>query len=124
MQIKAEAKYLPISPRKVRLVADLIRKKSVSESLVLLENIPKRGAGFLRKAICSALANAVNNFNLKKEDLIVSRLLVDGGPTIKRMDKSHGARFDRGIIRKRTSHIKVILEERKKIRNPKLKVKN
>jgi len=124
MKVKAEAKYLPISPRKVRLVADLIRRKSVSESLVLLENIPKRGAGFLRKIICSALANAINNFDLKEENLIVSQLLVDGGPTTKRMDKSHGARFDRGIIRKRTSHIKVVLEERKKIKSPKLKVKN
>jgi len=117
MKIKAEAKYLPISPRKVRLVADLIRGKSVGESLVLLENIPKRGAGFLKKTICSALANAINNLNLKEENLIVSQLLVNEGPRTKRMDKSHGARFDRGIIRKRTSHIKVVLEERKTIKN-------
>ena len=124
MKIKAEAKYLPISPRKVRLVADLIRKKSVSESLVLLENIPKRGAGFLKKIIYSARSNAVNNLNLKEGNLVISQLLVDGGPVTKRMDKSHGARFDRGIIRKRTSHIKVVLEERKKIKSPKSKVKN
>ena len=117
MQIKAEAKYLPISPRKIRLVANLIRGKSVGESLLLLENISKRGAGFLKKTIHSALANAINNFNLKEENLIVGQLLVDGGPTTKRMDKSHGARFDRGVIRKRTSHIKVVLEERKKIKS-------
>jgi len=114
MKIKAEAKYLPISPRKVRLVADLIRGKLVGESLTLLENIPKRGAGFLKKIIYSARSNAVNNLNLKEESLIVSQLLVDEGPRTKRMDKSHGARFDRGIIRKRTSHIKVVLEERGK----------
>jgi len=113
VQVKAEAKYLPISPRKVRLVADLIRGKSMGESLVLLENIPKKGAYFLKKLIYSASANAVNNLNLKEENLVVNQLLVDEGPRVKRMDKSHGARFNRGIIRKRTSHVKVILEERK-----------
>jgi len=63
--------------------------------------------------IYSASANAVNNLNLKEENLVVNQLLVDEGPRVKRMDKSHGARFNRGIIRKRTSHVKVILEERK-----------
>jgi len=114
MQVRAEAKFLPISPRKVRLIAAVVVKKPVNEALSLLSHMPKKGAFILRKVVNSARANAVNNHHLLEEDLFLRKVVVNEGPRLKRMDKSHSARFHRGIVQKRRAHILVILEAEKK----------
>jgi len=114
MEIRAEAKFLPISPRKVRPIAATVVKKPVVEALTLLSYMPKKGAFILRKVINSARANAVNNYHLLEEDLFLKKIIVNEGPRLKRMDKSHGARFGRGIIQKRRAHILVVLEAEEK----------
>ena len=114
MQVRAEAKFLPISPRKVRPIAAAVVKKPVNEALTLLSYMPKKGAFILRKVINSARANAVNNHHLLEENLFLKKVVVNEGPRLKRMDKSHSARFHRGIIQKRRAHILVVLETEEK----------
>lgn len=109
MEIKASAKYLRISPRKVR---ELTRDwKGVPAEVILtrLEAYPQKGSEYLQKLVKQAIANAKNNFKLD-EILRVKRIEVSEGPGFKRMDRSHGARFDRGVIKKRTSHLFLTLE--------------
>jgi len=108
--VKSEAKYLRVSPRKLRLVVKAIKNLSVTESLKKLKFLNKKEGKFLSKAIKTAIADAQNNFNLKTDSLIFKNILVQEGPKLKRMDKSHGARFNRGIIQKRMSHLVVELE--------------
>ncbi len=80
------------------------------KALMRLQAFPQKGSEFLRKTIQQAIANAKNNLKLNQEDLVVKAIEVGEGPVFKRMDRSHGARFDRGIIRKKTSHIFLTLE--------------
>jgi large subunit ribosomal protein L22 len=110
MDIKASQRYIRISPRKVRLVADLIRGKSVEEAILILEHTHKRAAYFLDKLLKSAVANAVENEELGDvSDLYIKRLCVEGGPVLKRfMPRAMGRATP---IRKPTSHINVILDE-------------
>lgn len=110
MRIKASTSYVRISPRKIRLLTAGLRGKKPSEALGELDFHPQKGSIFLEKLIKQAVANAVNNFKLEKENLVISKIEVNEGPTIKRMDKSHGARFDRGVIRKRNSKLVLELE--------------
>ena len=107
---RAVAKNLPMSPSKIRPIADHVRRKSYVEAIALLESLPNKGAKLLRKAIQSAAANAMyQNTNLDEESLYVAELLVDGGPMSKRVwPRSHG-RADR--LMKRSSHISVVLDE-------------
>lgn len=114
-EIKANLRYLRISPRKTRIVADLVRGKSVRESLASLKFVDKKSAPVISKLIKSAYSNAKNN--LKKEindtDLYIKRISVDEGPTLKRyMPRARGSAY---VIRKRTSHVAIVLEEGKKI---------
>lgn len=110
MEAKAIAKYVRISPRKVQIVADLVRGKNVSEALTILKFTPKAGAKELEKVLMSAVANAENNFDMNKEELFVSEVYANQGPTLKRFSpRAQGRAF---MIRKRTSHIGVVVKER------------
>jgi len=108
MEVKAEAKYIRMSSRKVRLVVDAIRGLSPQKALEYLKFVNKRAAGPLSKVIKSAIANAKNNFGLKPEDLRFKEIQVGEGPTLKRWRAVSRGRAHQ--IMKRTSHIKVILE--------------
>ena len=106
----AVAKYIRISPYKVRTVLDLIRGKSVAEAKAILEHIPNGGAAPTLKVLMSAVANAEHNQDMNGEDLIVAECFANGG-TIKRMQPVSKGRGH--AILKRTSHITVILDVKK-----------
>jgi len=112
MEIKASAKYLRISPRKLRLLASGLVGLSTLKALENLKLSPYRGREFLKKLIEQAIANAENNLKLDKETMIIRKIEIGEGPSFRKIDKSHGARFDRGIIKKKTSHIFLTLESR------------
>ncbi len=108
---KAVAKYVRISPYKVRVVLDIIRGKNVNEAVAILENVSKAGAEPIKKVVLSAAANAEHNLQMNAADLYVAECYADQGPTLKRMQPmGHGRGFR---ILKRTSHITVILDARK-----------
>ncbi len=110
MEVKASARYVRIAPRKVRVVIDLVRGKSVNEALALLKFVPKRASEPVAKVIASAAANAEHNFNLNRDNLIISQAYVDQGPTLKRYrPRARGQAFP---ILKRTSHITVMVKEK------------
>lgn len=109
--MKASLKNYRQSPRKVRLVADLVRGKSVEQALVELHYLPKRAADVVIKLISSAAANAENNFKVKPETLIVKDISVDQGITLKRYRPR--ARGVAKRINKRTSNINLSLEVKK-----------
>jgi large subunit ribosomal protein L22 len=107
---RAVARYVRIAPRKVRIVVDQIRGKSVDEALALLRFIPKRAAPVVAKVVKSAAANAENNFDMDRRSLYVAEAYVDQGPTLKRFHpRQRGQAFP---ILKRTSHITVVVRER------------
>ena len=107
---KATAKIVRISPRKSRLVIDLIRGKSVAEAIAILKFTPNKAAGIIEKVLMSAIANAENNFDLDVENLIVSEAFVNEGPTMKRFRPR--AKGSASPINKRTSHITVVVSEK------------
>ena len=108
---KAVARYIRISPYKVRVVLDLIRGKNVNEAVAILDNVSKAGALPIKKVVLSAAANAEHNLQMNAADLYVAECYADQGPTLKRMQPmGHGRGFR---ILKRTSHITVILDARK-----------
>ena len=110
MESKAVAKYVRIAPRKVRVVMDLIRGKSVAEAFAILKFTPKVGAEAIEKVLKSAVANAENNFDMNVDNLYVSSCYVDQGPTMKRIHpRSRGQAFK---ILKRSSHITVAVDEK------------
>ena len=116
-EVVAKLKRLRISPRKVRLVADLIRGKKAKEALLILEFTKKKAALPLKKLLNSAIANAKNNFQLNPENLYIARITVDEGPKYKRWMPRARGRVN--LILKRTSHITLILDEPKKQKNNK-----
>lgn len=107
---KAILRYARISARKVKIVIDLIRNKRVSEALAILKNTPKAAAPIVEKLIRSAVANAENNHNLNVDNLYIAEIYANQGPTLKRIRARAQGRAFR--IRKRTSHITVVLRER------------
>ena len=109
METVAVAKYLRVSPVKVRLVADLIRGKKVEDALNILAFTPKASASLIAKALNSAIANAGQKQGVDVDTLIVKKICVDEGPTLKRFQPRAMGRGAR--ILKRTSHIKIIVEE-------------
>lgn len=111
MEIRSELNYFRSSPRKVRRVADAIRGKSVSEAEAVLRFVPRRTAEPMAKLLKAAIADAKQNFQVTSPDaLVVSRIMVDGGPTLKRSrPRAMGRAFP---IRKRTSHVVLVLEGR------------
>lgn len=98
-------KNIMISPRKLRLLADNIRKLSPAEALVRLKFTNTKSARVMIKALQNVIADAKNNFNLDTNTLKFDLLKVDEGIRIKRMDKAHGSRFARGLIQKRHSRL-------------------
>lgn len=116
MQVKAKLNYLRIAPRKVRLVADLIRGKKIEEAKTLLDFSLKKASRPLKKLLDSTIANATNNFQLDKKNLQISKITVDGGPTLKRWRAR--ARGRAAPIQKRTSSITLILEGREEKMKP------
>ena len=108
MEARAQARYLRIPPRKARAV-DLIRRKHVDEALSILL-YPNRAAKMIAKVVQSAAANAENNLELSRSGLYIDRIFVDEGPTYKRCSPGPG---DGNPIRKRSSHITVIVKDRK-----------
>jgi len=109
--MKASATHIRISPRKVRMVVDTVRGKSVSQALSILGFTRKKAALPVQKLLKSAVANAVENGDINDvETLVIDRIMVDEGPTLKRyMPRARGRATP---IRKRTSHIRIVLRER------------
>lgn len=110
-QAKAVAKYIRISPRKARQVVDLIRGKSVKEAIAILKFTPQRAATAIEKVVKSAAANAEHNYEMDKDALFVSQVYIDQGPTLKRFKPRAMGRAD--MMRRRTSHITVVVSEKK-----------
>ncbi len=107
---QAHAKYIRISPRKVKIVIDLIRGKSVDEARAILQFTPKAASPVVLKVLNSAVANAENNLEMRHEDLYVTEVYANPGPTLKRyIARSRGSASP---ILKRTSHISVVLDQK------------
>ena len=110
MEVRAVAKNIRRSPRKVRLVVDAVRGRSVNEALAVLGLMPNGAARDVYKVVKSAAANAENNFELDINDLYVYRIFVDEGPTLKRFKaRAHGRVAPR---LRRSSHITAVVQER------------
>jgi large subunit ribosomal protein L22 len=113
--VTARASFVSHSPRKLRLVADAIRKYDPQTAVAHLKLAEKRAAKPLREVLMQGIANAKNNFQMSPGDLIIKTLQIEEGPRgPKRMDKSHGARFNRGVKRKRMAHIRLELVTKEK----------
>jgi len=111
MQAKAVAKTVRIAPRKARLVIDLIRGKEVGEAIAILKHTSKGVSPVVEKLIQSAVANAEHNYEMDVDGLVVTEAYVDEGPTLKRFRPRAQGRAS--AINKRTSHITVVLTEKK-----------
>jgi len=121
MSVIAKLNYLRMSPRKVRLVANLIKGLDVVEAKHQLRFLTKKAALPLAKLLDSAVANAKHNFNLDKNNLYIAKILVNQGPTLKRwMPRAFGRATP---IAKRTSHITLVLEEKIKLPKKKKEIK-
>lgn len=110
MESKAILRYARITPRKARRVIDLIKYKSAGDALVYLKYMPYRGAKFVEKLLKSAMANAEQKKVVNPEDMVIVKATVDQGPVMKRMLPRAMGRAN--IIRKRTSHITLVLSEK------------
>lgn len=109
-QVRAHARNLRISPRKIRLVTNLVKNMRVADALVQLQFTNKKAAGMVIKLLRSAVANAENNFSLKGDKLFIKSITTDMGPALKRMfPRARGSAF---IIRRKMAHVNVVLEER------------
>ncbi len=109
-EAKAIAKYVRIAPRKLRIVINLIRGKSVNEAFAILKYTPKVGSEVIEKVLRSAVANAEHNYDMNVDNLIVSNAYVNQGPTLKRIHpRSRGQAFK---ILKRSSHVTVAVNEK------------
>lgn len=109
MEAKASTKYIRISPRKARQVANIIKGHEVDEALSILSFTPNRGGQIIYKILTAAKANALQNAEMKgSKQFFVKNALVDEGPSFKRVKPR--ARGRRDIIKKRTSHITVIID--------------
>lgn len=110
MEARAEHRYARISPRKVKIVCDLIRGKDVKTAQALMEQTPKAGSELLIKVLKSAVANAENNHDMDTDKLYVKATFANPGPILKRgMPRARGG-YNR--IQKKTSHITVIVAEK------------
>ena len=109
MEAKAVGKYIRISPQKARLVADVVRGMGVDQAITTLRFMPKKGAGLIKKVLESAVAIATQDEQADVDNLYVKTIVIDGGPSLKRISPRAQGRAT-GII-KRTSHITVVLDE-------------
>ncbi|SRR5208283_5219319 len=107
---RATAKWLIASPSKVRPVADLVRKRPYSEAIAILDNVPNKGAGLIRKVVVSAAANALNrNRKLDEDMLYVREIRIDEGPRMRRVWFRARGRAD--MLIKRMCHISCVIDE-------------
>ena len=111
MEAKATAKFVRVSPRKAGQVCDLVRGKNVDEALAILKYTPRGAASIIAKVVKSAKANAENNHEMDVEKLYIDSIVANQGPTIKRFMPRVMGRAT--MIRKRTSHIEVVVKEKK-----------
>ncbi|MDC3417800.1 50S ribosomal protein L22 [Aquibacillus salsiterrae] len=111
MQAKAVAKSVRIAPRKVRLVVDLIRGKQVGEAIAILNHTQRGASPVVEKVLRSAVANAEHNYEMNTDNLVVSEAFVNEGVTLKRFRPRAMGRASQ--INKRTSHITVVVSEKK-----------
>ena len=110
MEARAKLSYARISSRKVKIVIDMIRNKPVDVAMGILKNTPKAASELLIKLLASAVANAENNHNMDKNNLYVAEIFANQGPTLKRVrPRAQGRAFR---IRKRTSHITIVVKEK------------
>ncbi|RJO60045.1 50S ribosomal protein L22 [candidate division WS5 bacterium] len=108
MKTKAVSKYNRISARKARVVADMVRGEKATNAFHVLKFTPKKAARLIEKTLKSAVANAENNFGADKKDLVISEIMIDEGPTLKRYrPRSRGMASS---IMKRTSHVTIVVE--------------
>ena len=110
MEAKAILRYARISPRKVKIVLDLIRGKDAGTAMAILKNTNKAASELLIKLLGSAIANAENNFDMNPDNLYVAEIYANQGPTMKRWRA--GSQGRASIILKRSSHVGVTLKER------------
>ena len=110
MEAKAVAKYVRMSPSKLKPLADLVRGKDLTEALTILKFTPGKSAEYVEKVVQSAKANAENNFEMDPANLYVAEIFVNQGPTMKRWRA--GSQGRAGRILKRSSHISVTLNEK------------
>lgn len=110
MEVVAQAQSVRISPRKVRLVADAVKKMSVQEALVALSVTPKRAGDILEKTLKSAIANAIHNNKLAEANLVIDRIEVTEAQALKRYHPSTRGRVH--PYKKRGSHIRIVLKEK------------
>jgi len=110
MQAKASANFVRIAPRKVQLVVDLVRGKSVGDAIAILRHTPKSASPVVEKLINSAVANAEHNFSMDPNSLVIKEIYANQGPTLKRFRARAMGRASR--INKRTSHITVVVSEK------------
>ncbi len=109
MEARAHVKYVRISPRKVKIVCDLIRGKDVNTAMAMLMNTPKAASEVVAKLLKSAVANAENNYEMDPEKLYISETYANPGPILKRFRPRAQGRAYR--INKRTSHITIVVKE-------------
>lgn len=109
MQAKAILRGFRMSPQKVRLVADVVRGKRVDVALALLRNMPHKAADEIYRTVASAAANAENNFQMDRDGLVIKTIMVDEGPARKKFEFRARGRINE--IRKRSSHITVIVDD-------------
>ena len=110
MEAKAVAKYVRMSPSKLKPIVDLVRGKDLEEALNILKFTPGKGSEIVEKVVESAAANAENNFDLNRDDLYVAEIYANQGPTMKRWRA--GAQGRASMILKRSSHVGVTLREK------------
>ncbi len=110
MEVRARTKYLAISPQKLRLVCDKVRGMDAQQAKIVLEFMPQKGAGIVRKTLASAIANAENNFELDVDNLYIAQIWADEGPRMKRYKAGARGRYKPRI--KRSSHVTIVLAER------------
>ncbi|NLT39259.1 MAG: 50S ribosomal protein L22 [Clostridiales bacterium] len=110
MESRASAQYVRMSPRKVRLVCDIVRGEDTKKALAILSATPKAAAEVIRKVLKSAIANAENNFGMDPDNLYISEIYADGGTIIKRYQPRAKGRGYR--INKRTSHITIVVKDK------------
>ena len=111
MEARAFLPHIRISPTKIQIVVDLVRGKPVKEAISVLQYTPKRASVVVKKLVQSAAANAVQNHNMSEDDLVISKIYVGPGPTLKRFQpRQRGQGFP---ILKRTSHLTVVVSDGK-----------
>ena len=110
MDVRATARHLPISAQKMRLVCDQVRNMDADQALIVLEYMPHKGATFLFKLLTSAVANAEENYEMNRQDLYISQVFADEGPSMKRIKAGARGRYKPRV--KRSAHLTIVLTER------------